>query len=89
MTARHLAAWTSAVLAIGSVLVSAITVMPEAESGRSTLLMVVVSLAGVFAATGIVLWLLPEDHWCNRSRTVRGILSIVATVATLLVLAIL
>jgi hypothetical protein len=66
--------------------VSFITFVPGAEWFGWALLLSFASAAIVFALIGIVLGSLPQTHWCNQSRTVRVTLSVIAVVATLILL---
>jgi hypothetical protein len=82
--ARFLAWYTSGALALACLFLSAATVLPGHESGWWTFLLVIGAAAATFAVIGIVLCWLPKEHWCNRSRTVRVVLSVAAVLATLL-----
>jgi hypothetical protein len=84
MSARFLAWYTSGVLAIGTLLLLFVSVAPGAEIRFWTLQVVLAALAFVFALLGVVLAWLPRAHWCNRSSTMRGVLSVAAVVASIL-----
>jgi hypothetical protein len=73
-----------AVLGIASLLLSAATVLPGTEAAWHTFLLSMAGVAVLFAILAIVLTSLPPDHWANRSRTIRGILSVTALLATLM-----
>ena len=84
MSARFLAWYISGVLGLAALLFSAATVVPEHEWVRSVFMLVAGTGAVAFAFIGGTLGKLPQDHWGNRSRTVRAVLLVVAMVATLL-----
>jgi hypothetical protein len=86
MWARLLAWYTCAALAFASFLFHCCTVAPIDESALWILIVVLGVAAAVFAVVGIVLGLLPDEHWCNRSRMVRVVLSVTAVLATALLL---
>ncbi|VTR96203.1 unnamed protein product [Gemmata massiliana] len=88
MSSRFLAWYTCGVLLITSVAVSAITILPGGESWIRMIFTVLGATAGIFAILGAALLWLPRDHWCNRSRRVRQVLSGGAVVASLLLLVI-
>lgn len=83
MSARFLAWYTAVALGLGVLLLSAVTVAHGYDwvfllvgLGKGT-------LAVVFAIIGTVLGHLPQEHWANRSPTVRAVLLVVALIATL------
>jgi hypothetical protein len=86
MSARFLAWYTSAIFAGETLLLSLISIVPEAESRFLILQGVIAAFAVVFAMIGAVLLRLPQNHWCNRSLAVRGVLVFAALCATLLLL---
>jgi hypothetical protein len=86
MSVRDLAACLSVFLLIGSVLVSAITVVPGRESDRSTLLSVMLSVAVFFGVVAVLLRLLPKEHWCGRPRRFNTVVAVLALIMTLLLL---
>lgn len=84
MSARFLAWYSAGACGLATLLFSAVTVVPGDEWVRLLLQLVAGTGAVVFAFLGSQLGKLPEDHWGNRSRTVRAVLLVVAIVATLL-----
>lgn len=84
MSARFLAWYTSGVLAIGTLLLLFVSVAPGAEIRFWTLQVVLGASAFVFAVLGVALGWLSPTHWCNRSLTVRCVLSVAAVVASML-----
>jgi hypothetical protein len=84
MSARFLAWNTSVLFAIGSLLLLFVSVGPGAEFRFLIPQVVLGTAAVVFAVIGMVLARLTQEHWCNRSSIVRGVLSVAAVVATML-----
>jgi hypothetical protein len=86
MSARDLAACLSVLLAMGAVLISAITVVPELESSRSVLVVVLLSAAGILGLTAVALRGLPREHWCCQPHRVHAAVALVALIMALLLL---
>jgi hypothetical protein len=84
MSTRDLVACLSVFLGIGSVLLSAITVVPELEADRSTLVVVLVSAAALLGIVAVLLRLLPEEHWCSQPRRFNTAVAVIALIMTLL-----
>jgi hypothetical protein len=84
MSARFLAWYACVTLALATLLVSAASVVPGYEWVQLLLMLVTGAGAVGFAIIGSKLGRLPQDHWGNRSRTVRAVLVVVAMVATML-----
>jgi hypothetical protein len=87
MSARSIAWYTSAMFAAGTFLVLLVSVAPGAEFYFFILQSILAAFAVFFAAIGVVLGWLPQDHWFNRSPAVRGVLVFAALCGTLLLLA--
>jgi hypothetical protein len=83
MSARFLAWYACVVLGIGCVISSAISVAPGDEWFRWVLMLGKGSASIFCMVIARVLGRLPQKHWANRSWVVRGILLLMAIVATL------
>jgi hypothetical protein len=86
MSTRFLAWYSAGAFGLAALLVSAITFVPEREWFARGMMLGLAVAAVVLALLGIVLGSLPPSHWCNRSRPVRVALSVVAVVASLVLL---
>jgi hypothetical protein len=76
----------SGLLGLTCVLLSLISVIPDAESERAVAQGISVVGAVLFAAVGLSCGWLSAQHWVNRSRILRGVLLAMAFGLTLFLL---
>jgi hypothetical protein len=86
MNVVTLAWYSSGMLALLCLLISAISVAPQAEQFVGWLFASTGIAAVVMAGVAIFLSSLPTDHWVRKSRPLSTALIVVATVVSLLVI---
>jgi hypothetical protein len=84
MSARFLAWYTCGVLSLASLLISFVSVSPDATVRFAVLQAIFLGAAFVFAVIASVLTRSPAGHWGNRSLTVRCLLAVAAACSSLL-----
>jgi hypothetical protein len=86
MSLRDLVACLSGFSAVGAILLSVITVVPELDSARNTLVVVLMSSAVVLGIVAAALRGLPQDHWCCQPRRFHAVVALLGLLVTLLLL---
>jgi hypothetical protein len=86
MTIRSIALYLGGMLALACFLLSLVTVVPDAESLRTIAQGVCAAGALVFGGLGMLSGWLSPQHWVNRSRTLQGLLMVLAAGLTLFLL---
>ena len=86
MSVVNLSWYTSAVLLLGSILVSFITFIPDAESSMNRLPLVFVIASAVAAMSAVILHRKPANHWVHTSKPFHTLFVVIASFVTLVVL---
>jgi hypothetical protein len=86
VSSRFLAWYLGGLLGLACILLSLISVVPDAESKRVVAQCICVVGAVLFAGLGLTCGWLSPQHWVNRSAILRSVLGVLAIGLTLFLL---